>query len=121
MNLRLVAHHALPGARLRHVLPLVGGSALGAAAASPHQAEGGRRKRITKLEAMSKQLANKAAAGDPKATHLLTQLLQMCEERSERATPEAVIDESDELVIQQLFARIRELSQGMDDASGAAG
>jgi hypothetical protein len=45
----------------------------------------------------------------------------MCEERSERSTPEAVIDESDELVVQQLFVRIRELSQGIDDAAGAAG
>ena len=83
--------------------------------------EGGRRKSITKLEAMSKQLANKAAAGDPKATHLLTQLLQICEERSERSTPEAVIDESDEHVVQQLFVRIRELSQGIDDAAGNTG
>jgi hypothetical protein len=38
--------------------------------------EGGQRKSITKLEAMAKQLANKAASGDPRATQLLMQMLK---------------------------------------------
>ena len=83
---------------------------------SAHEAvtvnEGGRRKTITKLEAMSKQLVNKAAAGDPRATQLLMQMLQMFEQRSEGTTPEAVIEEADELVVQQLFARIRQMTTG---------
>jgi hypothetical protein len=82
---------------------------------SAHEAvtvnEGGRRRTITKLEAMSKQLANKAAAGDPRATQLLMQMLQMFEQRSERTTPEAVIEEADELVVQQLFTRIRHMTR----------
>jgi hypothetical protein len=88
---------------------------------SAHEAvtvnEGGRRRTITKLEAMSKQLVNRAASGDPRATQLLMQMLQMFEERSERTTPEAVIEESDELVIQQLFGRIREMNRGNTDGS----
>jgi hypothetical protein len=71
----------------------------------------GRRKRITKLEAMSTQLANKAANGDPHATKLLMQMLQICEGRSEKSTPEVAIDEADSLVVQQLFIRIREMAR----------
>jgi len=91
---------------------------------SAHEAvtvnEGGRRRTITKLEAMSKQLVNRAAAGDPRATQLLMQMLQMFEERCERTTPEAVIEETDELVIQQLFARIRQMTRGTSDGNADA-
>jgi hypothetical protein len=71
--------------------------------------ESGRRKTITKLEAMSKQLVNKAASGDPRATQLLMQMIQMFEGRSDEPTREAVIEEADELIIQQLFIRIRDM------------
>jgi Family of unknown function (DUF5681) len=71
--------------------------------------EGGRRKTITKLEAMSKQLVNKAASGDPRATQLLMQMIQMFEGRSDEPTREAVIEEADELIVQQLFVRIRDM------------
>ncbi len=40
--------------------------------------ENGKRKTITKLEAMLKQLANKAAAGDHRAIRLLMPLAQTC-------------------------------------------
>lgn len=80
--------------------------------------EGGRRKSITKLEAMSKQLANKAASGDPRATHLLMQMIQLFEGRSGELTREMVIEEADELIMQQLFARIRDMvGRGSDDPS----
>src|SRR5208282_4313353 len=72
--------------------------------------EGRRRKTITKLEAMAKQLANKAASGDPRASQLLVQMLQACEGRSAKPAPAAVIEEADELVIQQLFVRVREMT-----------
>ena len=71
--------------------------------------EGGRRKTITKLEAMSKQLVNKAASGDPRATQLLMQMIQMFEGRADEPTREAVIEEADELIIQQLFTRVRDM------------
>jgi hypothetical protein len=82
--------------------------------------EGGRRRTITKMDAMSKQLVNKAAAGDPRATQLLMQLLQMFEQRCERTTPEAVIEEADELVVQQLFARIRHMTRGTGNGDADA-
>ena len=40
--------------------------------------ENGKRKRITKLEAMLKQLANKAASGDHRAIKLLMPLAESC-------------------------------------------
>ncbi len=40
--------------------------------------ENGKRKRITKLEAMLKQLANKAASGDHRAIKLLMPLAETC-------------------------------------------
>jgi Family of unknown function (DUF5681) len=83
--------------------------------------EGGRRRSISKLEAMSKQLVNKAASGDPRATQLLMQMLQMFEGRFERTTPEAVIDEADERVVQQLFVRIRQMTGGTSDGDCDAG
>jgi Family of unknown function (DUF5681) len=82
--------------------------------------EGGQRKSITKLEAMAKQLANKAASGDPRATQLLMQMLQMCEGRSEKPTPEALIEEADELVIEQLVVRIRQMTGGTGDGNSDA-
>jgi hypothetical protein len=73
--------------------------------------EGGRRKNITKLEAMAKQLANKAASGDPRASQLLVQMLQASERGGDKPAPPLVIDEADELVVQQLFERVREMIQ----------
>jgi hypothetical protein len=83
--------------------------------------ECGRRKSITKLEAMSKQLVNKAASGDPRATQLLVQMIQIYEDRSEEPTREAVIEEVDELITQQLFTRVRGMIQGGGDGHSDAG
>lgn len=71
--------------------------------------EDGRRKHITKLEAMVKQLANKAASGDPRATQLLTQMVQASEGRSAEANREVAIESTDELIIQQLVTRIKSM------------
>jgi hypothetical protein len=83
--------------------------------------EAGHRKSITKLEAMGKQIANKAASGDPRASQLLVQMLQTCEGRSAKPAPAAVIDEADELVIQQLFVRVREMTAPASSSTAKAG
>jgi uncharacterized protein DUF5681 len=82
--------------------------------------ESGRRKTITKLEAMSKQLVNKAASGDPRATQLLMQMIQMFEGRSDQPTQDAVIEEADELIMQQLFIRIGDMVRGGSDGHSDA-
>jgi uncharacterized protein DUF5681 len=50
--------------------------------------ENGERKRITKAEAMAKQLVNKGAAGDARAIHLLLTALRSIEERLDSAAGE---------------------------------
>jgi len=45
--------------------------------------ENGRRRTITKLEAAAKQMANKAASGDPRAAKLIIELLHQSESRDE--------------------------------------
>ena len=51
--------------------------------------ENGKRKRITKLEAMLKQLANKAASGDHRAIKLLMPLAETCIAPSNAASDSA--------------------------------
>jgi hypothetical protein len=79
--------------------------------------EGGRRRTITKLEAMAKALADKAAAGDPRATQQLTQLLQIFEGRSEQTDSPPALEWADELVVRQLFVRVAEMQKGAVNAT----
>jgi hypothetical protein len=67
--------------------------------------ENGRARRISKLEAAVKQLVNRAATGDPRATQMLIGLAQAHEARpTERATER--LDESDAVVIAELARRL---------------
>jgi hypothetical protein len=79
--------------------------------------EGGRRRTVTKLAAMANALADKAAAGDPRATQQLTQLLQIFEGRSEKSAPPPAIEEADELVVKQLYVRIAEMQKGLTNGT----
>ncbi len=83
--------------------------------------ENGRRRMITKLEAAVKQLVNKAASGDPKATQSLLQLMQVIEGRAETPTQTEVIDEADRQVMDGLIARIRSSPNGGSNGSSDAG
>ena len=65
--------------------------------------ENGRRRRITKLEAAVKQLVNRAANGDQRATQFVFALLG---EDRERAAPVAIDSEADALVIAELVRRL---------------
>jgi hypothetical protein len=78
--------------------------------------EQGQRKRITKLEAMFKQLANKAASGDHRSMQLLLASLHLLEEHS-GATPSdgQSLDDADRQVMQQLYERVRRWSQEEND------
>lgn len=70
--------------------------------------EGGRRKRITKLEAAAKQIANKSASGDAKVAKLGLDLIQKSEARLSSNTPEATkLSETDAQIAARLVARIR--------------
>jgi hypothetical protein len=68
--------------------------------------ENGRRRRITKREAMLKQLVNKAAGGDARAIQLLLGEIRQLEARLEAAaSDEAPLDQADRLVLQQIYQR----------------
>jgi hypothetical protein len=70
--------------------------------------EGGRRYRITKLEAALKQLVNKAATADLAAMKLLVSLFHITEGRGQESEPAIAHSEADENVIQTLYSRLLE-------------
>ena len=79
--------------------------------------ENGRRKTITKLEAMIKQLANKGASGDLRVARLVMDFLQQAEARAEATEDHPIaVGEDDREVIERLRQRIRRLAEKDEDA-----
>jgi hypothetical protein len=66
--------------------------------------ENGRRRRITKLEAAIKQLVNRAAAGEARATALLIQLAQANEAKAQPDSER--VGEADAIVMAELQRRL---------------
>jgi hypothetical protein len=77
--------------------------------------EGGRRRNITKLEAALKALADKAAAGDPRAIRELVQMVQKFDGSSDPSESAPVLGKADQLVVEQLFVRIAAMTKGKAD------
>jgi hypothetical protein len=77
--------------------------------------QNGRRKSITKLQAMTTQLANKGASGEPKATQLLMGMIQLFEARPEALGQKEVVADADRQIMQQLFTRIQRMGNGGPD------
>ena len=65
-------------------------------------AENGRRRKISKRQAIITQLVNRSAQADLKATQILLPVMQDVERRSETAPAEADFDAADQKVIEQL-------------------
>jgi hypothetical protein len=76
--------------------------------------ENGKRKRITKREAILKQLVNKAASGDPKSIHMLLTEIRLAEGRQPSAEP-MLLDETDREVIRQLYQRLHESGENQNE------
>ena len=76
--------------------------------------ENGRRKTITKFWASLKQLVNKAAAGDSRALALLLATVRQMEQAQAPAARTAIVDEADRQVIDQVVARIRAITSGVN-------
>ncbi len=84
--------------------------------------ENGRRRKITKREAILKQLVNKAAAGDPRSIQLLLGEIRTMEASLLSSHSDgAPLDEADLKVLHTLAERLQGLSQGGDQAHGGAG
>jgi hypothetical protein len=77
--------------------------------------QNGQRKKITKLEAMTTQLANKGASGDPKATQLLLGMIQLFEARADTPGQTPMLADADRKVMEQLFGRIQRMQNRDSD------
>ncbi len=88
----------------------VGAAITGAYAEKVPISEGGKRRRITKLEAAAKQIANKSASGDARSIKLGLDLAQKAEERQSRspAGPQK-LSETDSQIAERLMARLRQI------------
>jgi hypothetical protein len=78
--------------------------------------ENGQRKTVTKFEAATKQLVNKAASGDLGASRQLFTLLQIVEQRSQEiATPKTHLDDADQKVLMGMLKRFEDNLKGGSD------
>jgi hypothetical protein len=68
-------------------------------------AENGRRRKITKREAIIAQLVNRSAQADLKATQMVLAMVQEVE-RNKQAPSETAFDATDEKVLEQLRRRL---------------
>lgn len=83
--------------------------------------ENGRLRKVSKLEASLKQLANKAAGGDTRAILAVIALGQGLEARDGASAPSVPLDEADRRVLDRLVARVSRAAtrdDGGDDDEG---
>ncbi len=69
--------------------------------------ENGRRKKITKREAIVTQLVNKSAAADLKATQIVLAMLRDVESQADGSADPAPFTEADQQIIRRIQARLR--------------
>ncbi len=80
----------------------------------------GRRRRITKREAVIAQLVNKSASADLRATKMLIDIMKDIEKKAGIAPPpETSLTPADEEVIEQFVARLRRQIAAEAAANGA--
>ena len=78
--------------------------------------ENGRRRSITKQQAMVKHLVNKAVSGDRRLMQLLLDEVRLIENRaSSSSNGNGVLDEADRQVMRQLQDRMRRLMQSEEE------
>jgi Family of unknown function (DUF5681) len=69
--------------------------------------DNGRRKKITKREAIVTQLVNKSASADLKATQIVLSMLRDVESQADGSADPAVFTEADHQIIRRIQARLR--------------
>src|SRR5712675_3060077 len=69
--------------------------------------ENGRRKKITKREAIVTQLVNKSASADLKATQIVLAMLRDVDSQADVSADPAVFTEADQQIIRRIQARLR--------------
>lgn len=78
--------------------------------------ENGRRRTISKLEAAAMQAANRAAAGDPRASRLLFDLLQQLDGGAAQP-PSRILPDADKQIMKRLVARMRATGKPRKESS----
>jgi hypothetical protein len=84
--------------------------------------ENGKRKRVSKISANAKQIANQGASGDLRAARMVIDQARKAEERDEANTvAEAVMSEADHEIAARVIARLKRLiaEGGSDDVSAS--
>ena len=87
----------------------IGATIVGALKEAIPVTENGRRRKISKLQATARQIANKSAAGDLRATKMAFDLAQRAEQQAAAQSPVDRLSESDEETVQRLIARLRRI------------
>ena len=77
--------------------------------------ENGRRRSITKQEAMVKHLVNKAVSGDRPLMRLLLEEIRLLEARAASSPSGTNLDEADREVMRQIQERMRRLMKGEEE------
>ena len=77
--------------------------------------ENGRRRSITKQEAMVKHLVNKAVSGDRPLMRLLLDEIRLVEARAASSPSGTNLDEADREVMRQIQERMRGLMKGVKE------
>jgi uncharacterized protein DUF5681 len=77
--------------------------------------ENGRRRSITKQEAMVKHLVNKAVSGDRPLMQLLLEEIRVLEARAASSLSGTNLDEADREVMRQIQERMRRLMKGEEE------
>lgn len=72
-------------------------------------ADNGRHRNVSKLEAAARQIADKSAAGDLRATKMAFDLAQRDEQQAAAQSPIDRLSASDEEIVEWLFARFRRI------------
>ena len=84
--------------------------------------DNGKRRRITKQEAIIKQLVNKAASGDYRAAQLLLSEMREVETRlSSTPTGREIIDQVDQQVFQNFLKRLGQQGGNNGDSNDSNG
>jgi hypothetical protein len=77
--------------------------------------ENGRRKRVSKLAANAKQIANQGASGDIKAAKLTVDYAMKAEKEREPAPAEPALTENDRAIAMRFIARLQATQFNKDD------
>jgi len=77
--------------------------------------ENGRRRKISKLQAAAKQIANKGAAGDLRASKLAFDLAERAEQQAAAQPVNDRLSASDEEIVERLKARFRKIINEEDN------